>query len=1236
MRAGLKAAGAIKPGAAIKLRLKTMRLFFLNSVMKKNTRLVSVLAVAILAPAALFAQFLQIRNYSTTTGLPQSEVVSIYQDRAGYMWFGTYESGLVRYDGRAFVRPTLPDSLINCAVNAIVQDQNNTLWLGTDKGLIRLQSNPLRGDSTCRVYTVANGLPSNDITSLLADSAGALWIGTRGGLGYWAGAETIHPKISPSAPTNEITQLARARDGSIWAGTRAGVNIWRNDQLETLALADGLPSNTVQALLCDRDGTMWIGTAAGLARVTNRQIQRIAPLQNANVIALAQDHEGRLWVGKTEGLTQFDPNIFAQASNATTNHLAANGGSRQRGWRHLGRQQGLIVDQLATLHVDYENNLWIGTWGGGIYKLFGNYLENYVTQNGLPVATVYSFIEDRRGRMWIGTNGGGIAIVDGDSLVIRDQRHGLPHNIVRAFEREPSGAVWIGTQQGAVRLASEDFIDRLPRGQLFTRQNGLPADRINDIYCAANGEVWFATIGGAACFANGQFSVLTREHGLPSDNVFTIHRDRRGRLWIGTREGLLLINGDEKKIFRRHVAGFPADEVYCIFEEQNGRLWFGTRRGGVALYDDDKFFTFNSAGGLANDIVYFIRADQRQRLWFGTNSGVDGFETERLVEFLKKPAASGAAPEKLKPFFHLSAIHGLADNECNTRASWCDREGNLWLGTASGATKFYPERLPGSTPPPRVHLAGVTAGDRFYPFSQDLSLQAKSAITFHYRTLSFIDENFTRSEYYLEGFDPSPFSTTNDMPARYTNLAPGDYTFHLRGTNALGFSSATTTAWRVKILPPFYRTLWFTAVSLLLLGGLIYGGHRWRLRHMQKRTTELEQVIAEKTRGLTEINEFLANIKDSLPIGLLVVDARRFVVEVNQAGAALFGYRPKELSGSEIHNLLASETMTRDMLWAALREEKRVRESGNGRLEAVLHPGGIEIDGLHHSGKKFPCRVHACNVEDERGNLRYVILTCEDVSEQRQLEQSLVENQKQLALLDLLGGMGDILNNKLAGIQGYLDLLKNALTKSVARREDSGQITPVNPLEVITWAHNSAGEMNAILRQLIEFGTYLARVQAAPLDLREILQALARRWNKILVLKLPDLPVPLWINAVPKIKAGLDEALRNSREAEATEVVIHLEQMEDQARVRLILTDNGRGISPELISKVFLPFFKTKATAHPGLGLWKLRQLVQQSSGSVEINFVPRGGTQLVIVLPLATPEQISRQLEETASVPTD
>ena len=1197
------------------------------------------------AHTSLFGQLLQIRNYGTNDGLPQSEVVSIYQDVAGYLWFGTFENGLARYDGRSFQRPALPDSLVNCAVPKIHQDRRGAMWIGTDEGLVRLKYDPATGDTTLEVFTTANGLPDNYVTSILEDSSGVLWIGTRGGIACLSETGFVK-KITPAGGDNNfVYALALAKDGSVWSGTEEGLNIWRDDLIETLTTTDGLAHNRVRALLCDRDGVIWIGTAAGLTRAENRRLRTIEEkerFRSANISALAQDQQGRLWVGALDGLFQLDPLLFSETPvGAPAKNQAANGFSKHENFRRIGHGQGLSIDRIGALGVDYENNLWIGTWGGGVYKLFGNYLENYSSSNGLPAATVYGFGEDRRGRIWIGTSGGGLAIVDGDSLLICDTRHGLPHNVVRAFDREPSGAVWIGTQQGAVRLPSEDLINNRKTWQVHTKQTGLPDDRINDLYCAPNGDVWLATNrAGALRYAGGKFTALNLERGLPSNTVNSIHQDRRGRLWIATTAGLFLRDGQTEKVFRRNEAGLPEENIYCIYEDREGRLWFGTRRGGVALYQNGAFLVLNSAQGLANDVVYFITEDQHRRLWFGTNSGVDCFEAARLAEFLNRRQDEddhrAGAPEKIKPFFHLTAVHGLADNECNTRASWCDRQGNLWFGTASGATKLNPDRLPFVAPTPRVHLQAIETDGRIHTFHNDLQLKAQNSIIFQFRTLSFINETYTRSQYYLEGFDNDWLNATADGRVRYINLAPKKYTFHLRGANALGMASTETTQLRFEVVPPFYLRIWFILSSLVLIAGLIYGGHRWRLRQISRHNAELEQLVAQKTHNLQETYDFLANIKDSLPVGMLVVNNKRFVVEANITGAKLFGYSLKDLHDQEIHNLLTSETMTRDMLWAALREEKRAKPSSNGYLEHVTNQSGLEIDGLHRDGGKFPCRVHACNVEDENGGLRYVILTCEDISERRRLEQNLVENQKQLALLDLLAGMGDILNNKLAGIQGYLDLLKNALTMGVSRRDDSGAIKPVNPVEVINWAHGSAGEMNAILRQLTEFGTYMAKAQAAPLDLRNILHELSRRWAKFLAVKLPEIAAPLWVNAVPQIKAGLDEAIRNSREAEATEVVVNLEMLETQSRLRLILTDNGRGISPELVSKVFLPFFKTKATAHPGLGLWKLRQLVQQSGGTVEINFVPKGGTQLVVTLPLATPEQISKQFEQEPYVAGD
>ena len=1210
--------------------------------MTKRIMRTGVLLALTFVYSSLFAQLLQIRSYSTGDGLPQSEVISVYQDRAGYLWLGTYENGLARYDGRAFQRIAAPNGVLDGAIRKIFQDRHGAMWIGTEEGLVRLAYDFAKNDTTFQVFTKDHGLPHNFVTSILEDSLGVLWVVTRGGACYWRDSVFVKKITERSANNNIVASMALARDGSLWMGTTEGVNIWRGDSMRTLTTENGLADNRVRAVLCDRDGVMWIGTRAGLTRISPRVSRTFDirdGLSDVDITALAQDQQGQIWIGATSGVSRLNPPLAIEAASVT-NHSARNGFAGTKIFSHFDSRHGLTGNRIAALLVDYENNLWLGTWGGGVCKIFGNYIENYSPQNGLPAAQVYCVLEDRRNRIWLGTNGGGLTIVDGDSLRLHNTRNGLPNNVVHALEREASGALWIGTEGGAVRMSSENLINTPQKWQIFSKASGFADDRINDVYCSPSGEVWLATnTAGAHCFADGRFTSLTTENGLPNNTVRAVHQDRRGRLWIATAEGLFSKHGGTQKVFRRHDAGLPVETVYCIFEDHRGSLWFGTRRGGVALYANEKFYVLNTDNGLSNNVIYFIIEDRRNRLWFGTNNGVDGFDAETLVQFLTRDddPATPTPRKKIAPYFRLSAAHGMADNECNLHAAWRDHDDNLWFGTAGGATKLYPERLPLATPPPRVDIRPIKLGKRLHDPRHALQVQSKTSLTFHFRTLSFLNERNTRSQYFLEGLDGDWIGPTMDDHVRYANLSPGQYTFHLRGANAFGVTSKETAQLRFEIMPPFYRQWWFIISGLLVAGGLIYGGHRWRLRQVHKRNTELEVAVEEKTHNLQETYDFLANIKESLPVGLLVIDEKRFVVEGNRTGAELFGYSLKELLGQEIHNLLASETMTRDMLWAALREEMHARTSpSNGKPEMVVNQSAVELEALRHDGKKFPCRVHACSVENERGELRYVILTCEDISERRQLEQNLVENQKQLALLDLLAGMGDILNNKLAGIQGYLDLLKNALTMGVARREDSGQITSVNPVEVVNWAHGSAGEMNTILRQLIEFGTYIAKVQAAPLDLGDILHSLARRWNKILTVKLPEITPPLWVNAVPKIKAGLDEAIRNSREAEATEVVINLEKLKEQARIRLILTDNGRGISPELVSKVFLPFFKTKATSHPGLGLWKLRQLVQQSGGSVEFNFVPKGGTQLVVTLPMATPEQISKQIEEQPKVIDD
>ena len=396
---------------------------------------------------------------------------------------------------------------------------------------------------------------------------------------------------------------------------------------------------------------------------------------------------------------------------------------------------------------------------------------------------------------------------------------------------------------------------------------------------------------------------------------------------------------------------------------------------------------------------------------------------------------------------------------------------------------------------------------------------------------------------------------------------------------------------------PFYYNLWFLTSILILVVGLSYIVHRWRLRNIRARTNVLESAIEEKETSLEHVHNFLEIAIDFLPIGLLVVNPERFIVKANRAAEELFEMKEDDLNGEEIHNLLSSPILTRDAVWQRL-HKKRTK---------------LELIGHDQKGKRFICQVHSDYSEDKEGKLRYLIMTCENIDHRKQMEARVIESEKQLALADLLAGIGDVLNERISGIQGYMDMLK----------EEFGQTGHMDPAKIISWVQDSVQDISKILTQLIECSTYLVKVPVVLMDLQTVLNDLRRRWDNKLKITLPELSEKIPIKVVSKFRNGLDEAVLNALEAGATSMTIEVEILTMISRIRIVMTDDGKGVSPENINRVFMPFFNTKGSPHSGLGLWKLYQAIKQCGGTAEMVALKEGSSQLRIILPIAPGEPL-------------
>jgi len=428
--------------------------------------------------------------------LPDNYVPAIAIDEQGNKWIGTDGEGLAKFDGVNWTVYNWSNSgLPSNNVSAIAIDAQNNKWIGTlGGGLAKFDG------VNWTVYNTSNSsLPSNYVNAIAIDVQGNKWIGTSqywdpnrrdyvsGGLAKFDGVSwTVYNTSNSSLPSNNISSIVIDKQGSMWIGT----SIYWNEGTYVgggLAKFDGknwtvynrsnseLPDNTVQVIAIDEQGNKWIGTGGGLAKFdgVNWTVYNWSNsgLPSNNVSAIAIDRQGNKWIGTNGGLAKFD-------------------GSR---WTIYNTSNSRLPDSnIAVITIDGQGIIWIGTWYGGLAKFDGVNWTVYNNSNSkLPYNDVRAIAVDVDGNKWIGTNGGGLAKFDGVNwTVYNTSNSGLPDNRVLAIAIDGVGNKWIGTSLG---LAKFDGVNWTVYN---TSNSGLPDNWVRAIAIDGQGNKWIGTDGG--------------------------------------------------------------------------------------------------------------------------------------------------------------------------------------------------------------------------------------------------------------------------------------------------------------------------------------------------------------------------------------------------------------------------------------------------------------------------------------------------------------------------------------------------------------------------------------------------------------------------------------------------------------------------------------------------------------------------------------------------------------------
>ncbi|MBR3513325.1 MAG: helix-turn-helix domain-containing protein [Bacteroidaceae bacterium] len=521
--------------------------------------------------------------------------------RSGHMWVGTegglYGRGSGDADSLVFYCDKRGNAKVpHCSINALMEDSEGYVWIGTwDKGLYRF--NPRNG----QFYEMPRFNDLNSAQTLAEDAHGRLWVGTWGkGLYCIENPHATHQGLhfrhygaqadgSPIVSDVIWSICADSASHLLWVGTKSGLSVVRPDTVGTAPLpvlqlpAPDFFARGVNAIVADRRGHMWINSyERGIASVSTRpshfNTRQLTPQQRAtdHISCVAYDQEGRLLIGTSHsGIIMPTTGAEAIAVPSRVNAILPLGtdsllvGTLRDGllllhqgrvvrqyrqesapWLHdnciytlLSTPSGTIIagtwrgvsiigpdgrgahldgpalGALATAKVctaiqDAPNSLWLGSTESGIFHLTGSVsrpsslrVQQYTTLAGTDFRTlnIYRLLADRYGRIWGCSQEAGLMLYDAehDGFVHVSERYGIPEDDIYSVEEAADGYLWLSSRHHLISLAV-DGEGNVADLRFFDRQDVVSDDHFGPAFSAA-------AATGELCFA-GQFAYAAFSH----------------------------------------------------------------------------------------------------------------------------------------------------------------------------------------------------------------------------------------------------------------------------------------------------------------------------------------------------------------------------------------------------------------------------------------------------------------------------------------------------------------------------------------------------------------------------------------------------------------------------------------------------------------------------------------------------------------------------------------------------
>lgn len=611
-----------------------------------------------------------------------------------------------------FKKYSLTEGLPHQEISTIVQDSSRFMWFGTmGGGLSRFNG------SDFKTYTQRNGLRDNYITALLEDSNKNLWVATyRGGVGIIKGDSVVYRFTQTPIDTAVVYNIRESPTGKIWFATDgAGAFVYSGSEIRQLTADSGLTSNTVWDFLFD-SGKIWISTKQGATILDNGELKPFegnANLSGNQIYRIYKGPHGKLWFATNDGVTKYNGSQFNRIK-------AINGDS-------LGHVYDIINDK--------KDNIWIGSASNGIFRQFnGDKFQHITTKNGLTSNYIYNFYKDTKQRIWIASDEAGVDLYRGDNFIRFTKKEALSAEQILSLKKAKNGGLWVGTSNDGLWKISYEH------GKFEKQHIGLKGKQVWIVERLKNGHLLLLMGDNRILEYDGaSFINYNEKEGLPIPYTIDVFVDSNNGVWIGTKKGVYYIVGNKVHHFTK-ADGLADNFIWEISESQNGDIWIATNNG-ISKYDGNTFTNFTTDDGLNQNVISTIVQDEDGDFWIGTTKGVSfynpqkndstafiNFGTKDGMKFVNTQAlafdskgflwqATNTSLQRLNvPEFKRTGkmsianyMYGIDENkfEYAHKAVDKDADGNLWFGAISGLLRYDPHNVEIENTGPKVDIVDI-------------------------------------------------------------------------------------------------------------------------------------------------------------------------------------------------------------------------------------------------------------------------------------------------------------------------------------------------------------------------------------------------------------------------------------------------------------------------------------------------------------------------------------------------